>query len=201
MTAFFFLLAVGLAVAAVQFKNPLRRRLFIGAIAGAAIGVGMFIFTPDDAQTNAAAVASPTAAPLMGAAEQTDPPESAPSPTPRPPSYKQRLAIEKRAFLASVDESISGGQIAGNPYKYVGARVDFHCTVADIPAPDFFNASCGTEADGYTPAVIVIEYAGTSNLDQGQAVRVIGTVKSPIEGTNQMGGSMSFPTVRARFME
>ncbi len=45
----------------------------------------------------------------------------------------------KRQYIASANESISGAMIAGNPFKYVGQRVDLHCTVESIPMAEAFN--------------------------------------------------------------
>jgi hypothetical protein len=121
--------------------------------------------------------------------------EKAPPPTPKPLS-RQEL---KREFLKTVDESLSGARIAGNPYKFVGKHVDLHCTVENIPQEDFFNASCGTDDDGDS-VTLVIE-TNTKQLEPGQAVRVIGSVDQPMEGNNAMGGEGHFPTVQAQFME
>jgi hypothetical protein len=121
--------------------------------------------------------------------------DNAPAPTAAPLS-RQEL---KREFLKTVDESLSGARIAGNPYKFVGKRVDLHCTVGNIPQEDFFNATCGTDDDG-APINLVIE-TNTKQLEPGQAVRVIGTVDQPMEGNNAMGGEGHFPTIQANFME
>lgn len=121
----------------------------------------------------------------------------APEATAKPESYEHQRQREKREFLSSVDESISGAMIAGNKFKYVGQRVDIHCTVMDIPDRSFFNANCGSDDES---AVVVIEYDAT-DLSPGQAVRIIGTVAEPMEGNNAMGGTMQFPTVKAEFME
>ena len=120
---------------------------------------------------------------------------NAPAPTPRPLSRQE----QKRDFLKTVDESLSGARIAGNPYKFVGKRVDLHCTVGNIPQEDFFNATCGTDDDG-SPVTLVIE-TNTKDLEPGQTVRVIGTVAQPMEGNNAMGGEGHFPTIEASFME
>jgi hypothetical protein len=121
--------------------------------------------------------------------------DNAPAPTSRPVS-RQEL---KRDFIKTVDESISGARIAGNPYKFVGKHVDLHCTVDSVPQSDIFNASCGEDDNGM-PVNIVIE-TDTRELEHGQAVRVIGTVDDPMEGNNMMGGETHFPTVKANFME
>lgn len=105
----------------------------------------------------------------------------------------------KREFLQTVDESISGSRIQGNPYKFVGKRVDLHCIVEDIPQEDFLNAACPPDEYGIGP-VIVIE-TDTKSLEKGQQIRVLGTVVDPMDGTNAMGGQMHFPTVKAEFME
>lgn len=108
-------------------------------------------------------------------------------------------AQRKARFLQTVDESISGADIEGNPYRYVGKNVDLHCSVGDIPDANFFNALCGQDADG-TDAMLVVE-SDTRSLSKGQSVRVMGTVVQPVEGNNAMGGNRHFPTVSAQFME
>ena len=128
----------------------------------------------------------------------TPAPTSTPAPTPAPtatPSPED----PKRAFIRSVDESLSAARILAAPYKYVGRNVDLHCTVANIPADDFFNATCGANADGF-PAIIAI-IADSRQLSQGQAVRVLGTVIEPIEGKNGFGGTTHFAAVEAHYME
>jgi hypothetical protein len=120
--------------------------------------------------------------------------------TPEPTSTPESIQDQKKDFLASVDESISGAMIVGSPYKYIGDNVDLHCTVVSIPDPSFFNAQCGEDSDGM-PAVLVVEYDDAGNLSKGQTVRVMGEVAEPMQGSNAMGGSMNFPTVKAQFME
>jgi len=126
---------------------------------------------------------------------QSAPQQSAEANTPKPLSP----AEQKKRFLKTVDESISGARIASNRYKFVGKHVDLHCTVVDIPQADFFNAECGQDENG-DPVVIVIE-ADSRTLEKDQAVRIMGIVAEPMEGNNAMGGQGSFPTVRALFME
>ncbi len=125
-------------------------------------------------------------------------PKATPRPTPEPTqeSYEHQRQREKREFLDSVDDSITAAQIAGNPNKYVGRNVELHCTVSNVPQQGMINAACGDDDTN-----IVIEYGDTNSLDQGQAIRVLGTVQEPEEGTNSFGGAMSFPTVKAEFME
>ena len=112
-------------------------------------------------------------------------------------SYEHQRQRTKQDFLASVDESTSGAMIANNKFRYVGKNVDLHCTVTNIPDRNFFNANCGNEDNG---AIIVIQY-DASELSTGQAIRVIGTVEEPMQGTNGFGGAAQFPTVKAEFME
>jgi hypothetical protein len=121
------------------------------------------------------------------------------APTPKPTSYAQSVREQKRQFLSGVNESITGSMIEGNRYRYVGKKVDLHCTVETIPDQSAFNASCGEDEDG-SPATIVVEY-DTHNLSPGQSVCVLGTVDQPVEGSNAMGGDSTFPTVKAEFME
>jgi hypothetical protein len=103
---------------------------------------------------------------------------------------------ERWTSLKTVDEDISGADIAGNPYKYEGDNVELHCAIASIPSSDFFNASCGTQADG-TPAIIVVEAPGydITSMTKGESIRILGTVQSPTQGTNGFGAQENFPTV------
>jgi hypothetical protein len=149
--------------------------------------------SPESGQTNVAESSSNS----QQTPERTKAPTEKPTPGPTVESYSHQRRREKQAFLSGVDESISGAMIAGNGFKYVGKNVDIHCTVANIPDRNAFNANCGDEEN---IALVVVEYDATG-LSTGQAVRVIGTVEEPIKGTNGMGGAMQFPTVKAEFME
>lgn len=131
--------------------------------------------------------------------DPTDAPDPTDTPSPTPTTYAEYIKALKRQFMANVNESITGSMIAGNRFKYVGKAVDLHCTVADIPDQSFFNASCGQDSNGL-PVTIVIEYA-TKDLAQAQSVRVLGVVDKPMEGVNGFGGSSTFPTVKAFFMQ
>ncbi len=177
----------------------------------AGIGSGLVLlvigasFMPGTSRSQRTAVAAaPSPAPVHAfKAAPTPRPTRSPKPTPPPPPptpTPNPILQEKHDFIASVDESISGPMIEGNPYKYVGDNVDLRCTVENIPDPSMFNAACGQDDDG-TDAIIVVQYDDTSSLDKGQSVRVLGTVVTPMQGTNAMGGSMNFPTVEAHFME
>jgi hypothetical protein len=107
------------------------------------------------------------------------------------------LASEKSDFLSTVNESISGQMIAHNMFRYVGKRVDLHCVVSSIPMREAFNADCGPADE--TDLIVIMHDA--SGLSTGQAIRVIGTVEEPQQGTSMMGAELNFPTVSARFME
>lgn len=120
--------------------------------------------------------------------------------SPEPTLTAIPAAIQKKSFLHGVDESISGGMIAGNKLKYVGKDVDLHCTVLSVVDDNSFNAECGEDSDG-DPAIILVHYQYTSSLDKGQSVRILGTVEDPTEGVNGYGGEATFPTVNAEFME
>jgi hypothetical protein len=102
---------------------------------------------------------------------------------------------DKVVFLASVDTSITAEMIFGNMFRYNGKRVDLHCTIANIPAEDFFGAECGSDA---VPIEIV---HNTKSLSVGQKVRVIGFVEKPMDGTNALGGERQSPEVSAVFIE
>jgi hypothetical protein len=123
-------------------------------------------------------------------------PDTAAAPNPAPQLSRKE---QKRNFLATVDESISGARIVGNPYKFVGTNVDLHCVISDIPQADFLNATCPPDDYGLGPNIVV--QTDTRSLEKGQHIRVIGTVIEPMEGNNAMGGVGHFPTVKAEFME
>ncbi|HEY1978406.1 MAG TPA: hypothetical protein VGG89_17785 [Candidatus Baltobacteraceae bacterium] len=143
--------------------------------------VGVLAACGDDSSSSSSDSSDQTAAPVATAAPIS-------------------VAARKKKFVQSVDESISGAMIAGNKYKYVGKDVDLHCTVASVIDENGFNATCGEDDDG-DPVNIVVLYSYTKSLDQGQTVRILGTVEQPAEGSNAMGGSGTFPTVKAEFME
>jgi hypothetical protein len=109
---------------------------------------------------------------------------------------------QKRDFLANVDESISGARIAGNPYKFVGDDVDLHGTVSNVLDDSHFNLTTGdVESDDYAIILVETDPGEASDLEANQSIRVMGEVEEPTEGTNAMGGSGEFPTVKAEFME
>jgi hypothetical protein len=124
-------------------------------------------------------------------------------PDAKPLSASQR----KKEFLAGVDEAISGKRISGNPYKFVGSSVDLHGTVVSVVDETHFNLQTGDismngEGDvSDTLGNVVIECQSSKDLEQGQRVRVLGTVIQPIEGNNAMGGTRTFAAVRAEFIE
>jgi hypothetical protein len=143
----------------------------------------------DAAASPAPGAARPQVADVPDASVATDPP------TPKPLSRQE----QKRRFLVSVDESISGERIAGNPYKFVGRHVDLHCVINSIPQAEFLNATCPPDEYGNGPNIVV--QMDTRSLENHQPLRVIGTVVDPMEGNNAMGGDMHFPTVKAEFAE
>jgi hypothetical protein len=163
------------------------------------VGVEVVLHSADSTgSSTTVATATDAPAPIMETSQAPAPDEATPAPTPRPTSYAQYQHEQKREFMATVDESISGGMIVGNKFKYVGKSVDLHCTVENIPDQSWFNANCSGDDDD--PAMIVIEY-DTHDLSPGQAIRVMGTVDQPMEGNNAMGGDATFPTIKAEFME
>jgi hypothetical protein len=137
-----------------------------------------------------------------GSTTQTQPatdnaqPDTAAAPDPAPQLSRKE---QKRNFLATVDESISGARIEGNPYKFVGTNVELHCVISNIPQADFLNAACPPGDYGLGPNIVV--QVDTRSLEKGQHIRVIGTVVEPMQGNNAMGGEGHFPTVKAEFME
>ena len=172
-----------LAIAAFAFS---RKRWGTGTF-WAVLGVIVLYVVLAPTGNDATTASQPAAQEASQADFATDTPVS------RPKNRQQ----EKREFLKTVDESISGARIAGNPFKFVGRHVDLHCTISSIPQDGYLNADCGS---AYDPVNIVI-HADTHQLESGQRIRVLGTVEKPEEGTNAMGGSMAFPTVTAQFME
>jgi hypothetical protein len=154
--------------------------------------------TPSPDQT-AVSQSDSTDAPRGAAVDAPTPkpkPTAKPTPEPTPESYEHQRQREKQEFVASVDTSVTAAQIAGNPTKYEGQNVELHCTVTNVPQQGSINASCGDDDTN-----IVVLYDDTNSLDQGQAIRILGTVQEPTQGTNAFGGSMNFPTVKAEFME
>jgi hypothetical protein len=106
-------------------------------------------------------------------------------------------AQKKRAFLQTVDESISGQTLYSNPSRYVGKHVDLHCTVSHILSRDGFAAHCGNEPYG-----IVVGY-DTNGLSVGQDVRVIGIVLQPFKSavSRPGGGSALSVAVKAIYLD
>lgn len=111
-------------------------------------------------------------------------------------SSADSAADRKAAFLKTVDESISGGRLAGNPYKFVGKHVDLHCEVLGINDPDFFNAACGDDQE-----VPIVVLHSTKSLEAHQSVRVIGIVQPPQSGADESGGSHTYAVIKSVFME
>ena len=117
--------------------------------------------------------------------------------TTQAPAFADSTADKKAAFVKTVDESISGARIAGNPYKFVGKHVDLHCVVVQIPDTSFFNAMCGDGQD----SLIAIQHDSKS-LEQGQSVRVLGIVEQPEKGeVYGGGGSATFAVVKAIYLQ
>jgi hypothetical protein len=112
------------------------------------------------------------------------------------PAQVHRLSETRAQFLAAVDEKISGPRIAGNPFKFVGQRVDLHCNVVNVVDFDGQPASnllCG-EAN-------ILLTGDVSRLEGGQSIRVLGMVTEPQPGVNTFGGVARFPTVVARWVD
>ena len=107
-------------------------------------------------------------------------------------------AQEKRDFINSVDESITGKRLEGNLPKFIGKNVDLHGKVEEVTSATEFVLDTGImsfNGDGNavdTTARIYIECNSTKSLEGGQQIRVIGTVDDA--GT-------SAPTIKAKYME
>lgn len=143
------------------------------------------------------ATQKPTAEPT-----QAPTPKPTPTPTPEPTSPPPTRAQLKAQFLQTVDESISGARIEGNPNKFIGDNVDLHGSVVNVLDDSSFNFTTGDiESGDYAIILVTTDPGEATDLEAGQSLRVIGTVVEPTEGTNAMGGSMDFPTVHAEYME
>lgn len=124
---------------------------------------------------------------------------SVPAPSPSATSAPQGRQAQEQQFLAGVDKTISGAAIAGNATKYVGDSVDIHCTIASIVDEDSFDARCG-EQNG-VPAILQVDFDDTISLNQGQTVRIMGIVEQPQTGVNDAGKKVTYPAVKAEFVE
>lgn len=173
-----------------------RRNLFIIGGLMSVMGLGITVAINASAAETPVAVSTNAPGPVVAASEPTVTPSRKPKPTPTPETYEHQRQREKQELLASVDHSITASKVAGNPSKYVGDNVELRCTVSNIPQAGTINAACGDDETN-----IVVLYEETNALDQGQSIRILGTVMAPSEGTNAFGGAMNFPTVRADFME
>lgn len=103
---------------------------------------------------------------------------------------------EKRKFIAQCDESISIDRLAGAPYKFLGKKVDLHGVVGPATDPHIINLN---SVNSFGTFVIVI--ADSRNFEQGQRIRVLGTVEKPISGENNMGGNGTYAVVRKAYIE
>jgi hypothetical protein len=103
---------------------------------------------------------------------------------------------DKRKFAAQCDESISIDRLAGAPYKFVGKKVDLHGVVGPATDPDIINLN-SENGNG----VFVVVVASSRSLEQGQHVRVLGTVANPVSGPNNSGGNGTYAVVRKAFLE
>lgn len=105
-------------------------------------------------------------------------------------------ASDKRAFLSRCDESISIERLAGAPYKFIGKKVDLRGTVG--PAMDTTDAFSLDSSSNL--AIFVVVVADARALEQGQAVRVLGTVTKPFTGSNNVGGGGTYAVVRGQYI-
>jgi hypothetical protein len=168
------------------------RLILAGVLALAAWGVFVAVFQAVRT-SNSTAVASVSDGPIARQEERLAPAPSEVAPSTPELNAGERYLQARQDFLASVDESISGSRIAGNPYKFVGAGVDLHGTVSNVPSPGLFNF-ISSDAN-----VVVI--GDTSQLEPNEWLRVIGTVVEPQAGMNLFGAATTFPTVQAKWIE
>ena len=103
---------------------------------------------------------------------------------------------DKRKFISQCDESISVDRLAGAPYKFIGKKVDLHGVVGPASDPDIINLNSLNEN-----GMFVVVVASSRNLEQGQRIRVLGTVRKPVTGPNNTGGSGTYAVVQKAFIE
>jgi hypothetical protein len=84
---------------------------------------------------------------------------------------RKEILADEAAFRRTVDESITGDQIAAHPFKYVGKHVDLMCVVQSKD-DDWFDVAC---PNGH----VAIDAPGYSPIKTGQRVRIIGVVERP----------------------
>jgi len=115
---------------------------------------------------------------------------------------------DKQAELSQVDDSVTADQIEGNGVKYVGRVVNLHCTISNVLQGEEANATCLHTVTQGTPVNFVSVSSGhlvlvgdaVKELDSGQTLDFVGTVKEPIRGTNAFGGETQFSAVRVDYI-
>jgi hypothetical protein len=161
----------------------------------AVLGILVAVFPPGriSGPSNEQAAEAARGFPDREAEKQVPPPPREVAPPVPTPDPEQLVLQDRQEFLAGVDESISGARIAGNPYKFVGTRVDLHGTVGKIVDRNVFNFA---SSDANLAVV-----GDASDLEAGQWIRVVGVVAPPQEGVNLFGGVTNFPTVVSKWIE
>jgi hypothetical protein len=97
---------------------------------------------------------------------------------------------DKKAFIASCDESISIARLFGAPRKFVGKHVDIRGIVG--PATDNPKVININDIDNLSLFVIVLS-DDLKDLEQGQRVRILGEVGKPV--TAQIRSVEGAPTL------
>jgi hypothetical protein len=104
---------------------------------------------------------------------------------------------DKKAFLATCDESISVDRLCGAPRKFIGKHVDIHGMVG--PAMDSDTTINLRDVDDPTQFVVIVSDF-VKGLGEKQWIRVMGTVQKPVSGKNAMGARGVRPVVRGYFV-
>ena len=103
--------------------------------------------------------------------------------------------------LERAQTDLTAEKISGNADKYVNSVVKLKCKVLNVVAATGANAFCGSVNDDSSElsAAILLTGDEVAGYDAEQIVQFVGTVEQPTEGTNAMGGTRQFPTVRVDF--
>jgi hypothetical protein len=104
---------------------------------------------------------------------------------------------DKKAFLATCDESISVARLCGAPHKFIGKHVDIHGMVG--PAMDSDTTINIRDVDDPTQFVVIVSDF-VKGLGEKQWIRVMGTVQKPVSGKNTKGAGGVRPVVRGYFV-
>ena len=106
--------------------------------------------------------------------------------------------MSRGVFVAGVSAAtiVPTAATAGAPYKFIGKKVDLHGVVGPSTDPDSINLNSPS-----LNGLFVVVLASSRNLEQGQRIRILGTVQKPVQGENNTGGSGTYAVVRKAFLE